>query len=493
MDSKMRDFRRQLRTARVFAVLMALALAGVIGFSLRKPVLAQEGQQRAQLPAPSDLSRAFIGVAKQVEPAVVNIDIVEKPKTSSKGSSRQFQVPGFRGFPGMGDGRPQAERGTGSGVIISADGYILTNNHVAGEADTMHVTLGDGREFSATRVGTDPETDLALIKIKAPEALPYARLGNSDDVQQGEWVVALGSPFGLKQTMTAGIISAVGRSLGGNLSDYIQTDASINPGNSGGPLVNMAGEVIGINDMILTSSGGNEGVGFAIPANTVNKVYAQLLKNGKVVRGYLGVLLQPVDQATAHVSGYDKHGGALVADLADTNAPAAKAGLQSGDVIVEFDGKPVASPSQLTGLVADEPVGKTVQVKYFRDGRLQTTSLKLSERPSKDQLAQNGQGSEGDSTGKLGVQVSNVTPDIAGQLKISSGAVVQSVDPGSPADNAGIQPGDVIHKINNTRVSTTADLTRAIRSVSNDQQLVLQVERQGTGGSQLSFVTVTLD
>src|SRR5580704_8839020 len=392
MDSKTSDFGRQLRLVRVLAVLMALALAGTIGFSLRKPVLAQEGQQRAQLPAPTDLSRAFITVAKQVEPAVVNIDIVEKPKTSSKGSSRQFQIPGFRGFPGMGDGRAQAERGTGSGVIISADGYILTNNHVAGEADTMHVTLGDGREFSATRVGTDPETDLALIKIKAPEALPYAKLGNSDDVQQGEWVVALGSPFGLKQTMTAGIISAVGRSLGGNLSDYIQTDASINPGNSGGPLVNMAGEVIGINDMILTSSGGNEGVGFAIPANTVNKVYAQLLKNGKVVRGYLGVLLQPVDQATAHVSGYDKHGGALVADLADTNAPAAKAGLQSGDVIVEFDGKPVASPSQLTGLVADEPVGKTVQVKYFRDGRLQTTSLKLSERPTKDQLAQNGQG-----------------------------------------------------------------------------------------------------
>jgi serine protease Do len=489
MDSKTSDFGRQLRLVRVLAVLMALALAGTIGFSLRKPVLAQEGQQRAQLPAPTDLSRAFISVAKQVEPAVVNIDIVEKPKTSSKGSSRQFQIPGFRGFPGMGDGRAQAERGTGSGVIISADGYILTNNHVAGEADTMHVTLGDGREFSATRVGTDPETDLALIKIKAPEALPYAKLGNSDDVQQGEWVVALGSPFGLKQTMTAGIISAVGRSLGGNLSDYIQTDASINPGNSGGPLVNMAGEVIGINDMILTSSGGNEGVGFAIPANTVNKVYAQLLKNGKVVRGYLGVLLQPVDQATAHVSGYDKHGGALVADLADTNAPAAKAGLQSGDVIVEFDGKPVASPSQLTGLVADEPVGKTVQVKYFRDGRLQTTSLKLSERPTKDQLAQNGQGGEGDSTGKLGVQVSNVTPDIAGQLKISSGAVVQSVDPGSPADNAGIQPGDVIHKINNTRVSTTADLTRAIRSVSDDQQLVLQLESNG----QLRFVTVTLD
>ena len=493
MESRIRDLGRQLRLGRILALFMAVAMAGAFGFSLHKSAYAQDGRAAVQqLPSPQDLSNAFISVAKKVEPAVVNIDIVEKPKPSANGGSRgsrQFQIPGFPGFPGLGDGRQQAERGTGSGVIISPDGYILTNNHVAGQADVMHVTLGDGREFSAKRVGTDPETDLALIKINAPGPLPYARLGNSDNVQQGEWVVALGSPFGLQQTMTAGIISAVGRAVPGNLSDFIQTDASINPGNSGGPLVNMSGEVIGINDMILTQSGGNEGVGFSIPSNTVNKVYAELLKNGKVVRGYLGVRLEKVDPAMARVAGNGQKGGALVADLADTSTPAAKAGLQSGDVIVEFDGKPVTSPTQLTGLVAGEPVGKTVQVKYYRDGQLMTTSLRLAERPTTDQLAKSGRGADGDSAGQLGIHVYNVTPDMAGQLRINSGAVVQDVEPGSPADNAGIQVGDVIHRINNVKVNTTADLSRAIKAIGNESQVVLQVESNG----QLSFVTVTLD
>jgi len=485
MDVNLRNVSR-LRPVRAFAILFALALALGVGFSLRHPVMAQEGQQRAALPAPADLSRAFIAVAKEVEPAVVNIDITEKPKAQTGGGFQQFQIPGFpRGF---GNNAPHAERGTGSGIIISPDGFILTNNHVAGQADTMRVTLGDGREFKATRIGTDPETDLAVIKIKADSPLPFARLGNSDDVQQGEWVVALGSPFGLKQTMTAGIISAVGRSLGSNFSDYLQTDASINPGNSGGPLVNMAGEVIGVNDMIYTNSGGNEGVGFAIPANLAHKVYAELIKNGKVVRGYLGVRLQAVDQATAHVAGARKGEGALVADLANTDTPAARAGLESGDLIVEFDGKPVTSPTQLTSLVSSEPVGKTVQVKYYRDGRLMSTALKLAERPPAGELAKADE-NQGEGAGKLGVQVTNVGPDISSDLRIKSGAVVVSVEPGSPADNAGIEQGFVIHKINNTRVTSSADLSRAMRSLANEQEIVLQVEFDG----QLRFVTVHLD
>jgi serine protease Do len=500
MDSQLRDLSRRLSLTRGLVVAMALALALGVGFTLRGLVFAQDGQQRdgqqqqAQLPAPSDLSRAFINVAKQVEPAVVNIDIEETPKEQSAlpRGLHQFQIPGFP------QGRPQPERGTGSGIIISPDGYILTNNHVAGEADKMKVTLGDGREFKATRVGTDPDTDLAVIKIDAHgDRLPYAKLGNSDDVQQGEWVVALGSPFGLQQTMTAGIVSAVGRNLkDGKLVDYIQTDASINPGNSGGPLVNMSGQVVGINTMIVSSSGGSQGVGFSIPSNVVNKVYAELIKSGKVTRGYLGVVLQDMTAAQAKNVGYDQKGGALVADLAkDPSAPAARAGLASGDVIVEFDGKPVTSRSQLTNIVADEPVGKTVQVKYFRDGKIETTTLKTAERPSTDEVAKNrdGDGDEGSNTGKLGVGVETVDPRIIAQnnlkLRINTGAFVTRVDPGSPAEEAGIQVGDVIHRINTTRVNTAADLTRAMRSLSNQDQIMLQVEHDG----QLGFATVELD
>jgi serine protease Do len=374
MDVNFSSLGRRLAVAKALVLVLAFALAISLGFSIERVVLGQSGQQN-QLPSPVDLSHAFINVAKQVEPAVVNIDVVEKSKQAAVPRGRRGAIPQIPGFPGFGDQTPQVQRGTGSGVIISPDGYILTNNHVAGEADEIKVKLGDGREFRATRVGTDTETDLAVIKISAHD-LPFAKLGNSDAAQQGEWVVALGSPFGLQQTMTAGIISAVGRNLGrGSFDNYIQTDASINPGNSGGPLVNMNGEVIGINTLIFSESGTSAGVGFSIPSNLANKVYASLVKYGKVTRGYLGVYLKPVDDAYAKMIGYDKKGGALVDDVRNTNTPAARAGLQPGDVIVEFDGKPIASPRELTDIVAEEPVGKNVQVKYLRGGRLQTTTL----------------------------------------------------------------------------------------------------------------------
>ena len=328
--------------------------------------------------SPADLSRAFINVAKRVRPAVVQINIVSGPQRPvnyddpydlTPSDPQSEQESGRHLNPVQRS--PYARRGTGSGVIVSPDGHILTNNHVAGQATEIRVRLYDGREFIARRIGTDAETDLALIKIAA-QNLPYATLGDSSKLEQGEWVIALGSPFGLEQTMTAGIISATGRAFGGAYDNYLQTDASINPGNSGGPLINMNGEVIGINTMIYSRSGGSEGIGFSVPSNIAKKVKDALLKNGRVSRGYLGVTLQDAQNAE----------GASVVEVTN-DGPAARAGLRNGDRIVEFDGKQVKSAKQLTEIVADAQAGRTVNLKLMRDGREQSASITLAERPGR--------------------------------------------------------------------------------------------------------------
>jgi len=489
MDTNLRNRKWKVSPSRALAFVGAIALALGLALSVHGIVLGQQSEQ-APIPSPSDFSRAFINVAKKVGPAVVNIDVREKVRQSAQGFEDMPQVPGFRQFQIPQQQVPQ--RGTGSGVIISQDGYILTNNHVAGNADLMKVTLADGREFKARRVGTDPETDLAVIKIDA-ENLPYAKLGDSDKLEQGEWVVALGSPFGLQKTMTAGIVSATGRALQGTYDNYIQTDASINPGNSGGPLVNMSGDVIGINTMIVTRSGGSEGIGFSIPSNMAHKIYAELIRNGKVTRGYLGVNLKPVTPAVARSVGYHGTEGALVDDVTE-NTPAASAGLQSGDVITEFDGKPVASRQQLVQMVAETAVGKSVPVKYVRDGRVHTTAIKLGERPdlTGNATPRPSSGDEGrGAASKLGISVDDVTPVLVRQLhlKSSSGAVVEDITPGSPAQEAGLQQGDVIHRIGSTTVSNAQDLIRAVRQLRSEKEVVLQVER----GGQLSWTTVPLE
>ena len=340
------------------------ALALTLGLGLFAPVFGQQASQ-AQTPertseggdptqarSTSDLSRAFVEAAKRIKPAVAHIK--------------------------LGNGA------TGSGVVVSPDGYILTNKHVANAGNQITVKLSDRQEFPARRIGTDSRIDLALIKIEA-QSLPYATLGDSSKLEPGEWVIALGSPFGLEQTMTAGIVSAMGRKFGGPYDNYIQTDASINPGNSGGPLVNMNGEVIGINTSIFSRSGGSEGVGFSIPSNTAKQVKEQLLRNSGVYarantsatapvsRGYLGVILR--DSQTAG-------SGAVVAELTN-GGPASAAGLRGGDMIVEFDGKPVKSPSQLAEIVAGAPVRRTVKLKFVRNGQAQAASITLAERPGR--------------------------------------------------------------------------------------------------------------
>jgi serine protease Do len=358
MENRFNDSSKRARLARR---LPALALS--LGLGLFAPVFGQQAQQiktsgatdTTQSASPSEVSRTFVEAAKRIKPAVVHIKV------------------GTRGA-------------TGSGVIVSSDGYILTNNHVASAANELSVKLADGRELRARRIGVDSRTDLALIKVEA-QNLPYATLGDSSKLEQGEWVIALGSPFGLEQTMTAGIVSAIGRKFNGPYDNYIQTDASINPGNSGGALVNMNGEVIGINTSILSKGGGSEGVGFAIPSNLARSVKDQLLgnagvyarantganagANAPVSRGYLGVSVQ--DQQIAE-------GGAVVAELTN-DSPASAAGLRGGDVIVEFDGKPVGSSQQLAEIIASTPVGRTVKLKFVRNGQAQTASVKLAERP----------------------------------------------------------------------------------------------------------------
>lgn len=470
---------------RALILALAIAVAGGLGFEIEKSASAQQSQ--AQLPTPADLSRTFINVAKQVKPAVVNIDVVEKSKRTA------MRLPeGFPDIPGLTDGQPRRQRGTGSGVIISSDGYILTNNHVAGDAEQINVKLADGREFKAKRIGTDQETDLAVIKIEA-QGLTFAKLGNSDSLEQGEWVIALGSPFGLEQTMTAGIVSATGRDLpgAGQFTHFIQTDASINPGNSGGPLINMQGEVIGINALIFSQTGTSSGIGFAIPATLANKIYAQIIKSGKVTRGYLGVFLRPVTPAMAKAIGYDGTDGAQVQDITKEDSPAAKAGLRSGDVIVEFEGKAVKTPTQLTELVADTPVGRPAQLKYVRDGRTQTTTVNLGERPGTNEDQAPKQDEDDENGSPLGISTQTVTPDTARELKlrISSGVVVQNIQADSPAGEAGLQRGDVIHRINRTPVTNRQDYLRAVQSLKGDKEIALQIER----GGQLQFVIVTLD
>jgi serine protease Do len=294
--------------------------------------------------------------------------------------------------------------------------------------------------------------------------------------------------------MTAGIVSATGRDLpGSQFTHFIQTDASINPGNSGGPLINMQGEIVGINTLIFSQSGTSSGIGFAIPSNLANKVYAQLIKGGKVTRGYLGVLLTPVTPAIARTVGFEGKDGVLVQDLANDNSPAARAGLRSGDVITEFEGKPVKTPAELTELVADTPVGKPARLKYVREGRIQTTTVNLGERPSQDdQASRNNRGEGEDENGNaLGFSVTNVTPDVARELKlkIPTGVVIQNVQSDGPAAEAGLRRGDVIHRINRTPVTSRQDLVRAVSSLRGEKEVVLQVER----GGQLQFVSLTLE
>jgi serine protease Do len=443
-------------------------------------------------PSPAELSMSFREVAKAVKPAVVYVNIVENASIDS-GQPDIFGSP----MPGI----PRRREGAGSGFIVTEDGYILTNNHVVGNANKINVTLADGRKFKAEVVGADPETDIAVIKIDAG-SLPIAVLGNSDDLEQGDWVLAIGSPFGLQQTLTAGIVSATGRELReSTYNHYIQTDASINPGNSGGPLVNMSGEVVGINTMILTGgpmSQGNIGIGFAIASVTARDVFKQLVRGGRVTRGYLGVFVTDLDEAKAHALKLAPNAGVFVGEVPD-ESPAGKAGIRPWDVITAFNGKSVKAARELTETVAATPVGQTARVDFIRDGRAQSVTVELAERPknanARSMPSDRGE-SEGESgqvqQGRLGIQGRTITPETIEQmglkLKVPTGVFVASVQSGSPAADAGLLHGDVIHSFDRSEIKSVEELAQAVKSLKPGDYL-LEVERS----RRTVFLTVTLE
>ncbi len=445
-----------------------------------------------QVVSPVALSNTFREIAKIMKPTVVNISTVQKVKGMAEGMPK---IPGFEfDFPGTPEQSPHAfkQRGTGSGVLVTQDGYILTNNHVVGKADSIEVKLADGTKFKGRVIGKDELTDLAVVKIDTSN-LPYANLGDSEIMEQGDWVVAIGSPFGLEETITAGIVSAKGRYVGSTYNEFIQTDASINPGNSGGPLVNMKGQIIGINTMIFSESGGNQGIGFAIPSNLVRHVYEQIVKNGKVTRGYLGVTITEVTPEKAKGLGLNTTEGALVNDV-QPDTPAAKAGIQSGDLIISFDGKSIKNQHELTDTVARTPVGKQAEVKFIRDGKIQLAKVETAERKigAISNLADTEENipEEKESSGKLGVSASTLSAGQSAELKIKSGVVVDQVTPGSPAAEAGLGKGDIIHQINRQAVKSVADLTNIMKSINQGDTIILQVERKGLG---ITFLPVTIE
>ena len=426
-------------------------------------------------------AKAFSSVVKKAGPAVVHVR-VEK---SVKGRGQEldlFNDPFFERFFGPQFRHPQPgtpprefkQQGAGSGFIISADGLILTNNHVVGEADIITVRLADEREFKAKVIGTDPQSDVALIKIEA-DNLPVLPLGDSDKMEVGEWVIAIGSPFELNQTVTVGVVSAKGRDRIGinDYENFIQTDAAINPGNSGGPLLNIYGEAIGMNTAIFSRSGGYMGIGFAIPINMAKSIQEQLQKQGKVTRGWLGVVIQDMDEDLAKSFGLEKSRGALVSDVAD-KSPAAEAGLRQGDVIVEMDGMEVTDVSTLRNKVAMIAPGTKIDLLVIRDGAKKTVEINIGEQPA--ELAKNG--SNGDeSLQNMGLTLQNLTQELAEQLGYSpeQGVLIAEVETGSPAEQAGLKPGQLIEEVNKKRVRNLKDLRKALEGVKADAKVLLYV------------------
>ncbi|MHB8121068.1 MAG: DegQ family serine endoprotease [Desulfuromonadaceae bacterium] len=431
----------------------------------------------------------FIVLAKKLKPAVVNISTAKtiKPRQQfQRHFGGQFRNDPFRDFfeRFFDDMQPQTykQRSLGSGFIIEG-GYILTNNHVIAGADEIKVKLADNREFKAEIKGADERLDLALLKIDAKEILPTAQLGDSDAIQIGEWVMAIGNPFGLAETVTAGIISAKGRVIGsGPYDDYIQTDASINPGNSGGPLFNSRGEVIGINTAIVS---GGQGIGFAIPVNLAKSIIPQLREKGKVTRGWLGVSIQPVTAELATSFGLGSEKGALISEILP-GGPAEKAGLKSGDIILEFDGTKIQEVNELPRLVAATTVGKKVAMTIMRNGKEEKVTAVI------ESLKESAATEEGEATqDRLGLTVKELDKNLAErfQLKESSGVVVTDLKPDGAAQDAGIAAGDIIKEIDGTPITSLTDYDKTVAAHKQGQIIRFLLKR----GDRSLYVAATLD
>jgi serine protease Do len=486
------------RNRKVFATLLVVVTLGIgmmigtiiSGRAQATHEQAPSGATLLAIPDPVTLSNGFSAISKKLGPAVVNISttqVIEQPKDKKSPHHQQndpFQD-FFDRFFDSPDAGADAERSLGSGVLVDKKGFILTNDHVIDQATKIQVSLdGDPTHYSAKVIGADKESDLAVIKIEADHELPVAKLGNSDGVQVGDWVLAFGSPFGLNSTVTAGIVSAKDRStVGKQFQRFIQTDAAINPGNSGGPLVNLVGEVIGINTAIYTGSRGFEGVGFALPSNTAISVYNQLITIGKVVRGSIGVSFhEDYSKNPILMKELGAPYGIVIEDVTP-KSPAEKAGLQVGDVISTVNGKPVRSGSDLVDPIAQTPVGQSVQLRYYRNKQPKDVSITVADRSvlvpetaeadesSPDQEAQPGQ---------FGLHAEDLTPELAHKLSMGkvTGVIVTEVEPASFAEDIGFLRGDVITEIDRTPVNSMADYRREMAKLQPRQDVLFKVARR---------------
>ncbi len=515
MDSRESAFLARLKANRwtyTFTILATLAVGILIGTVVSYGVKGKEGQKSSDatpltIPAPQQLSNAFSQISKQLEPSVVNINTestIKNPHRRGRSirpdpdqdqggdDDSPFQDFFDKFFGGQGgQGAPDAgairQRSLGSGVIVDSKGYIVTNRHVVEKADRIRVKLQDESPASpghdAKLIGMDQETDLAVIKIDMDHSLPAAKLGNSDGMEVGDWVLAIGSPFGLQETVTAGIVSAKGRNIvpDRQFQSFIQTDAAINPGNSGGPLVNMAGEVIGINTAILTETSSYAGVGFAMPSNTVAQVYNQLIgPDHRVSRGSIGIQFQPSSPAISHIYG----SGVTISDVV-SGTPADEAGLKVGDTITALDGREVKSGDDLVADIASRKPGSKVKVSFVRNGKKDEVTVTIADR-AKLFAARLGEEDENQSeespqASKFGVTVRSITPDLADRLSISpgKGVVVQDVKQGSFAEDLGLNRGDVILEVNKQPVNNQEGFIKIESSLKSGQDVVLLVRPRG--------------
>lgn len=448
------------------------------------------------MPLRSGEERNFVQIAKVVTPAVVNISATRSGRGEGP-HAMPFDDPFFRRFFGeeffrrFETPRERKERSLGSGVIVDASGLIITNNHVINKADEIKVLLSDKREFKAKLVGTDPKTDLAVLRIEA-DGLHTIPWGDSDTLEVGEFVLAVGNPFGLNKTVTMGIVSAVGRASMGiaEYEDFIQTDAAINPGNSGGALVNARGELIGINTAIFSQSGGNMGIGFAVPSSMARSVLEQLTRTGKVIRGWLGVSIQELSPDLAQQFGVAEPSGVLVSEVLE-DSPAKRAGIERGDVILEYDGRLIENPTQLRNAVARTAVGKKTTVKLIRDRRMRTLDVTVAEQPKTVAQSDGEEPEESARPANLlsDIEVRDLNTDLAHRLGLKTsdrGVVIVRVRSGSLAEEAGLKEGDLILEVNRKPVTNLKAYEQAASKLDKDQSVLLLIKRQG----RTSFVTL---
>src|SRR5579885_53422 len=519
MASSLQKVADELRDKKLLSttlILLTLVIGILLGTLISSGVKAARQQAVAPdatpltIPAPTKLSSSFSQIAKRIRPAVVNINTESVIKATSgrsrrRGSDDEEQDPRedlFRRFFGpFGFDDPQSDQrihSLGSGIIVDPKGYILTNYHVIEKADRIRVKLlDDSNQYTARVIGSDQETDLAVIKIDANRPLPYAKVGNSDAVEVGDWAIAIGSPFGFEETVTAGIISAKGREIPGGgprrqFQKFIQTDAAINRGNSGGPLLNINGELIGINTAIISSSGGYEGLGFAMPSNVAVDVYNQIIKNGKVVRGSIGITFLNENDALLRVYGA-KDGGVVVNEV-QPGGPSERAGIKPEDIIVAIDGKPIKNGEELVSIVASSPVGRQLKLKVLRNGRTMEIPVTIGDRAEvfKERLSENQESPEEPRQGTevmFGITVSNISPEQRHQLELEEpgGVIVTNVEGGSFADDVGLVKGDVILSINRKPVANVQDVRAIQRDLKPGADVAFRIMRRDPTSRQVRW------